>query len=299
MNLILRAIKSMFRKQELQRPCYDTRRTDAVELIFDGNMEGKETIQANEFVSLVKISAEPFPVKEAIGASGVFYDNGETFSGIVTEESIFQPSEQLYVIEGAVFVAFEDTTFDGITLTKGVWFCCEYDDAGALVFYPTSLTRMATTGELKKLDEKYLPDSAVKRINKAQATADKAQATADKVQAAVDNASPVSIRFKLVNSPFVSDINLGNVKIDTGSYGELKAALDSGKLPIAQICGNAKYSNGTVVNLNLTSVSIAEFTSGVLKFIFFTDFESGETKYVAIQVRISQQGVAFATAHLM
>lgn len=140
------------------RTHYDARKT--VTLTFDGNMEGKETIDMGEREYLVKVFYEPFPMEELIGSQVTLYDDGETSTITVTENMPFSITEHLYGVD-VFFVALEDVTVEGMTFTKGVWAGCVVDENGVPIFYLTSLVR--TTGELKKLDEKYLPDSIINR----------------------------------------------------------------------------------------------------------------------------------------
>ena len=138
MKLILQAIKSMFRKEELNRPCYDTRQTEPIILTFDGNLEGKDVHYMFGNYS-VKLSDEPITVEEAVGATMVGYNRGECESLTVSENEIAPVGETAFVIADTVLIALEDTEMNGILYKKGVWIPGSIED-GVSVFYVSSIS---------------------------------------------------------------------------------------------------------------------------------------------------------------
>lgn len=166
MNLILQAIKSLFRKVEASRTHWDTRQTVTKKITFDGNMEGKETVQLDEYTSAVKISEEVPIADDVIGATATLYKDGEYLSAPITEGMIGPIDENSYILLDLVLMLRADLEVDDFPhLTKGVWVIREVDENGDLVLYPSSLEYTEVTGELKKLDEKYLPDSVAKALS--------------------------------------------------------------------------------------------------------------------------------------
>ena len=157
MNLILQAIKALFRKIEASRTHWDTRQTVTEKLTFDGVLDGREVLVMDETAKLVKVSDNPPAIEDVIGGKISFYEYGEIFSEKITEDFIFPMTDTAYAVENAI-VVLADTDMGGPVIQKGVWFMCGYEDT-ELVYYMSSLEYTHTTGELKRLDEKYLPEN--------------------------------------------------------------------------------------------------------------------------------------------
>lgn len=152
---------------------YDTRKIERVNYTFDGNIEGKETLTVSDDGTqyLVKISDDVPLSSDLIGGTMSAYSTGTEISGLVSKDVISYPIDTLYVVRETLFVALGDTDLDGITLTKGMWIIYALSD-GVPVYYVTSLSYpKVVSGELKKLEEKYIPDATNEAISTAQSTA--------------------------------------------------------------------------------------------------------------------------------
>ena len=213
MKNILQAIKSMFRGVynaiEASKTHWDTRAEETVEYTFDGNIEGKVYIPFDENYGIVKV-ADDYPIDAAIlkyqcdwHEEWIDEDTGEKMSedypddlwemeegDVFWEEAIDIPG--LYYGWCGLMYAdrdiepIEDIGFPGIT--KGLYFGYEsYEDGWCT--YNTRLKFVLATGELKKLDAKYLPDNlaTVQDVEAAKAVAESAQATANNAQTTADN----------------------------------------------------------------------------------------------------------------
>lgn len=137
------------------RPFYDNR--DKIEYTFDGNLEGKETFNAGPVVFVKVSSSTPdIPSIQEIEATFVpVGEDGEVFEEETISISDFgQVAEDIFSTQDMAFaIVLKDTIFKGITITKGVYL--SKGDNGS---YISRVFFKFDTGELKKLDKKYLPD---------------------------------------------------------------------------------------------------------------------------------------------
>lgn len=139
------------------RTHYDSRIFESKTYTFDGNMEGKEIVQVEEGRFYVKLS-DDISITKLVDGTIAVYDNGGGFSEIITEKSpIDQATELVYYFRSyPIMVVLEDTEFDGMSLTKGIWSTCSLD-GDTPVYYTKKLNYNALiSGELHKLDNKYL-----------------------------------------------------------------------------------------------------------------------------------------------
>lgn len=214
MENILQALKSVFRGVynaiEASKTHWDTRREETVEYTFDGNIEGKVYISFDENYGIVKV-ADDYPIDAAIlkyqcdwHEEWIDEDTGEKMSEDypddlweMEEGDVFW--EEVTDIPGLYYgwcgLTYADRDIEpnedmGIPrITKGLYFGYEsYEDGWCT--YNTRLKFVLATGELKKLDEKYLPDNlaTAEDVEAAKATADNAQTTADNAQATAESA---------------------------------------------------------------------------------------------------------------
>lgn len=166
---MLEAIKSQFRKLDARRTHYDDRETKEIEITFDGNLEGKEIIELDEYGCLVKVSDETYPPDVFVGGSVSYIEDGQEIANITIPEEliIFETEDVCNIDNGCITIAFNDVTFLDIPFTQGIWFACDISN-GIPIWYPKSLTGTIETGELKKLDAKYLPDDIIPQSNYTQ-----------------------------------------------------------------------------------------------------------------------------------
>ena len=155
MKLILQSIKALFRKIEASRTHWDTRRIVTKEYIFDGNTEGKETIQIREAMLLVKVD-DIFPEVSSITSLSISYTN--ISEGRVDEYDLSPIDDvrmlgDIYSIDGGALYAPSGGEFEGVYIPNGLYFTYINN-----VKYVSKLSFTYNDGELKKLDVKYLPD---------------------------------------------------------------------------------------------------------------------------------------------
>lgn len=166
MNVMLEAIKSLFRKIDTNRTHYDERVSERVVITFDGNIEGKETLAPDDEIVFVKVVDTVWPIKNCnkfiVGFTGTMEETA------VPE--IQRPVSTVYTVDQDIYVVTEDTDGPMGHLTKGVWFTAWRDIAtGDIMEYMSRLEFTVTTGELKKLDDKFMPDSVYKAIDERMA----------------------------------------------------------------------------------------------------------------------------------
>lgn len=144
--------------------------TAMVNVIFNGDMTGWETVDMGEGTYLIKASSQYVPVTSLVGSTVVC-----NFKGVqtvtITEEDISNMTEELGVDSWQIFKTIEvdsstvtmpiacglsdNATSNGITLSAGVWFF--YGNEGYA--YTKSLSCLNGEQEVvHKLDMKYLPD---------------------------------------------------------------------------------------------------------------------------------------------
>lgn len=177
MKTILNAIQSWTKKEiknstsdwnqnDVNQPGYvknrthwDSRKEEKVNITFDGNIDGKEYIdlQGDGSIYFVKVSDLTPSTKEVIGGTISGTEMGNTVNTEITEYDVISDSEVIYYIamtdNSRAIVVFEDFIEDNITLTKGIWFFYAPN-----VICINILSYDAISGELKKIDEKYLPE---------------------------------------------------------------------------------------------------------------------------------------------
>jgi hypothetical protein len=122
-------------------------------IVFNGNIEGKETVDANG-VLFVKVSDEPVSEESIIGGKYTvtpLADDAPSGTTIITEDMLRPTGQMCIVGEGYVVSVSVDGAVVpwGDTLNRGVYFA--FADGA---FYCSELVYK----QVKKIDEKYLPD---------------------------------------------------------------------------------------------------------------------------------------------
>lgn len=155
-------------------PCYDTREYEYVTLTYDGNKGTKEVLDVVPGeASFVKITDNiSINDLESLSTADVticmFNSDGQTEEYTINvadsggcefvQENIYRAAESF------ILLVLEDTDFSGIDIAKGIWFM-HVNESSLSYYYPKSLTyNTCISGELKKLDEKFIPDT-IARIN--------------------------------------------------------------------------------------------------------------------------------------
>lgn len=161
----------------------------SVEIAWDGNTTGKETMDLGGGSTLVKIADEAPPIDE--------FDTGNNYRAVTTadveykdgkhetkqEETELQSGDGFWYCEAefcAIYgVTADQVTLGGITFTKGLWFLV-YEDADDTVPITKKVTRSiaAAGGGVKKFPVSSMPDEVWNRISDAQDMAQTAQDTA-------------------------------------------------------------------------------------------------------------------------
>lgn len=110
---------------------------------------------------MVKISNDYVSADKWIGAVFSVYTEEEVFNDIeITEDVIVDMGNGNLEIDETIACLVTDFEIpDGPSFTPGIWIICNVDEAGTPIIYVQSIERCEEIGELKKLDEKYLPDN--------------------------------------------------------------------------------------------------------------------------------------------
>lgn len=140
------------------KPFFDTREYGNVTVTFDGDMTGKETLNVDEGVYMVKVSDKAPSKEELIGASASMFDNGQTLTATVTSDMIYDLGNgNLGIGENMCAVIQNEFKLGNVTVSRGLWATCMQQN-GVSVRYPSKFSWYGlTSGELKKIEEKYLP----------------------------------------------------------------------------------------------------------------------------------------------
>jgi len=141
------------------RTHWDSRKTEKINITFDGTLDGKEYLDpdGNGSFYLVKVSDLTPSIEEVTGGAFSAVENGEVVETLeITDGLILIESDTLYSISnGGISIALEDTGMgNGLVFTKGTWFFMEITPEE--YFYYSDLSYTKEIGELKKLDSKYL-----------------------------------------------------------------------------------------------------------------------------------------------
>lgn len=141
------------------RTHYDTREEHEVRITFDGNLEGMEYISIPGINGLyyVKVSEFAPTTEELVGGKVALRIGDETRHDEILEIVTVEPGVRTYgEMVGAMFLDAPFTKM-GITMSAGTWFMLvdENDTLGHI----TELSYTIASGELKKLDAKYLPEA--------------------------------------------------------------------------------------------------------------------------------------------
>lgn len=144
------------------RTHYDTRKKHEVRITFGGNLEGMECVSIPGMSGLyyVKVSEFTPTAEELVGGKVVLRIGDEISHDEIREVEAPEPGVRMYAYgSGIVGAMFLDDAFTqaGITLTAGTWF--SFVDQNGTLAHIAELSYTVTTGELKKLDAKYLPEA--------------------------------------------------------------------------------------------------------------------------------------------
>lgn len=149
-------------------PGYIQNRTHWVEMsddevIFDGNMVGKESVFMEDNTYMVKVSDAILSKEDLLGSTLTVFmpgENPEEMAVEVTDENIYDMAGEgipaLAINNGAVICLHEDVSVLGISATAGVYFVCVVID-GSPAAYVKHLSCIPGGQEIvHKLDNKFL-----------------------------------------------------------------------------------------------------------------------------------------------
>ena len=134
---------------------YDTRETEVVEITFDGNTEGKESITDDNGYDFFKVSEMVFTEEQI----NMLKNDSDAIFSMTTGSSVdykivdmggITDGEGVYFISTAIVIATEGN--EELGFTPGVWFY--WADYG----YIDRLRFSSATGELKQIEEKFIPE---------------------------------------------------------------------------------------------------------------------------------------------
>ena len=141
------------------RTHYDSREEREVCITFDGNLEGREYIETPFGAYLVKISDMVPTVDEFLGGKVFIKAPDGTIEYAATDlEGEMSPDGTMYTWGGigTVLLVYSDIS-SPVAVTKGVWVAVAYNTENGAASYVSSISYTIHSGELKKLDAKYLP----------------------------------------------------------------------------------------------------------------------------------------------
>lgn len=144
------------------KPFYDTREYSEFNLTFDGNITGKEYVNATDAIYLVKISNQPISKEKIIGATIDFYYAGDVHSNTIDSNMLMTDESGSTIYgEGILFSVGQNgfTIGNSISLTTGVWVQCIIVDGSVRRGYVSKISKTTLIGgELQKIEPKYIPE---------------------------------------------------------------------------------------------------------------------------------------------
>ena len=139
------------------KPFYDTREYGTKTFSFDGDITGKEVIEMDPGVYIVKLYDEPLSKEEIIGCSATIIEDGVSSTVKVTKEMIVYSPLGLDIADGLAIVIYNAPTIENAPpVTPGVWSMCIIQDGTPVTYVSEVSWYGVTSGELKQIDEKYI-----------------------------------------------------------------------------------------------------------------------------------------------
>ena len=169
----------------------------SVEITWDGDTTGKETMDAGNGITLVKIADEAPPIEKfAVGTSYKAVIMTETTYSDGSNETVQKQIDLTYKgdlwigqslspVSWASGVTVDSVSIEGLTLTKGLWFSIV---DGAEMPKDITCGISTTDGGVKKFPESSMPDEVWSRISVAQDMAETAQNTANTAKTTAEEA---------------------------------------------------------------------------------------------------------------
>lgn len=144
------------------RTHYDSRYTEQVDnsfnFTFDGNLEGREYIEIiPDYLYFVKLSDTPLEKEQIIGSTIKIQNPDGNESNIIEEDCIINGETYIDVYNGMLFSVFEDSVINDTSFNTGLWIP-SIENTYTSSFSKTAIETVER-GELKQIDEKYIPDT--------------------------------------------------------------------------------------------------------------------------------------------
>ena len=147
------------------RTHYDTRATEIVTYTFDGNLDAwtgeKVDLNGNGAMYYLKLSDDVPSLTDFVGCTQIAVDDGVLTSTTIPEDSTdwyADAGHGLYVTNSFVLVT---EVVDNFPMAPGLWAICKLTN-GVVVSYTVQASYKKVIGELKQLDEKYIPDTIMR-----------------------------------------------------------------------------------------------------------------------------------------
>ena len=144
-------------------PFYDRSKSAPLNIAYDGDMTGKEVLQENEAMSLVKVSDAVLTYEQIIGTTiaGINLNDGSEMTIVLTAEDLLDVSSQGlpgYFCESlGVYFIQENVSAGVFSLTAGIWVTdITAEDQRVFAKSISNPKVIITTSELKKLDNKFI-----------------------------------------------------------------------------------------------------------------------------------------------
>lgn len=194
------------------RPCYDD--IKSIEYTYDGNATGR-VVATDPFEAMVKVSDEVIDYETYLkSVVGIHYPDGIQYHKIsdkIEGEDYFLTKSKDMIWGGNVTVIYEDNVelFGAVFPEKGIYF----HDASLLIGYddPSYVCSFSAEvgGELKQLDEKFIPDTIATKEY-----VDDVAASKDYVDSAKQDILVSGENIKTINGESI--LGSGDISIESG-----------------------------------------------------------------------------------
>lgn len=201
---------------------YDTRYTEEIDngfnFTFDGNLEGREYkgvfdgqgISYDE-ICLVKISDIPLSKEQLIDCTLVQYSPDGAQSYIITNDNIVERDKFIGTDDGFIFSVFEETTImdeNDEPLGVGLWTVYLVIENRYTSSISKTVIETVECGELKQLDEKFIPDTIARTDSIPQSDWNQNDETASdyiKNKPFYDEVITISETREFINQPLIDE----------------------------------------------------------------------------------------------
>lgn len=139
--------------------CWDRSVSEPLNITFDGDLTNYESLDVGDGQHFVKMSDAILTVDDLVGGTVIYVEGEQEKQLELTNENVVDMSVEASVpaimvgFEG-VMVIYGDMSAMGLPLTPGVWFA--YAEGQMLVKSLSTPNVNITTGEIKKIDNKFL-----------------------------------------------------------------------------------------------------------------------------------------------